>query len=354
MPERLLECVPNISEGADPALIRQLQTTLYRVEGVQLLHVDRNEAAHRTVFTFIGEPEAVIEGAFQLIKRTSELLDMSQHTGEHPRMGATDVCPLIPYRDLTMDEAVSYAQKLGSRVGGELAIPVYLYEYAATKPERQSLAQVRKGKYEGMADKLKTPGWEPDYGPAELHRQAGVTAIGARDFLIAYNINLNTMIADKAHAVACDVRESGRPLRDEQGTVVKDEQGCTKRIPGALPKVRGLGWYIADFGQAQISLNIRDIEAAPIHQVFDTVVSKAHERGLRVTGSEVVGMVPRSVLLKAGRHYLIRQDEDPQAYTERETVDMAVLSLELSDVVPFDPAEKVIEYQLQRVENPDP
>ncbi len=345
MPERLLECVPNISEGADPALIMQLETTLYSVEGIQLLHVDRNEAAHRTVFTFIGEPEAVLEGAFQLIKRASELLDMSQHTGEHPRMGATDVCPLIPYSGLTMEEAVSCAQTLGRRVGDELAIPVYLYEYAATKPERESLAQVRKGKYEGMAEKLKTPGWEPDYGPAELHRQAGVTAIGARDFLIAYNINLNTLIADKAHAVACDVRESGRLLQDEQGRA--------KRIPGALPKVRGLGWYIADFGQAQISLNIRDIEAAPIHQVFDTVVQKAHERGLRVTGSEVVGMVPRSVLLKAGRHYLERQGEKPAEYLESQIVNMAVLSLELSDVVPFDPAKKVIEYQLQRVEKPD-
>ena len=348
MPESpLLECVPNVSEGSDPALILQLQTALRSVEGLQLLHIDRNEAAHRTVFTFIGAPEVVLEGAFQLIKRASELLDMSRHTGEHPRMGATDVCPLIPYRNLTMEQASAYARQLGRRVGEELQIPVYLYDQAANKPERVSLANVRKGKYEGMAEKLRTPGWEPDFGPAVLHREAGVTAIGARDFLIAFNINLNTKKADKAHAVACDVRESGRLVRNDEGKVVRDAEGHPKRRPGALRKVRGLGWYIADFGQAQISLNILDIEQAPIERVFDKVVSKAHERGLRVTGSEVVGMVPRSVLMRAGRHYLAMQGEGPEAYTEAEIIDMAVLSLELSDVVPFDPAQKVIEYQLE-------
>lgn len=344
--KRLLECVPNVSEGTDQELIAKLQSTLQSVAGVQLLHVDRNEAAHRTVFTFLGAPEDVIEGAFQLIKQAGELLDMSRHVGEHPRMGATDVCPLIPYEGLTMVDAADYARQLGKRVGDELQIPVYLYEQAASKPNRVSLANVRKGKYEGMAAKLKTPGWEPDYGPVELHKQAGVTAIGARDFLIAYNINLNTKKADKAHAVACDVRESGRPMRDENGKAVKDEQGQVKRIPGELAEVRGLGWYIADFGQAQISLNIRDIRKAPIQDVFDTVVAKAHERGLRVTGSEVVGMVPRSVLMSAGRHYLLKQNENPDGYSEAEVIDMAVLSLELSDVVPFNPDEKVIEYQL--------
>ncbi len=344
--KQLLECVPNVSEGTDKDLIFKLQTTLSQVAGVQLLHVDRNEAAHRTVFTFIGAPEHVLEGAFQLIKRAGELLDMSQHVGEHPRMGATDVCPLIPYEGLTMDEAADYARKLGKRVGDELHIPVYLYEQAASKPVRESLANVRKGKYEGMAEKLKAPGWEPDYGPMELNKEAGVTAIGARDFLIAYNINLNTKKADKAHAVACDVRESGRPQRDENRKVVKDEHGKAKRIPGLLSEVRGLGWYIADFGQAQISLNIRDIKKAPIQDVFDTVVAKAHERGLRVTGSEVVGMVPRSVLMSAGRHYLLKQNENPEGYSEKEIIDMAVISLELSDVVAFNPDEKVIEYQL--------
>ena len=345
--KKLLECVPNFSEGVDREVIHALKQAIEEVEGVQLLHIDPNEAAHRTVFTFAGEPDAVVEAAFRAVQKASECIDMSLHTGEHPRMGATDVCPLIPIQNMEMQEVVEYSKKLAKRVGEELGISVYLYEQSATKPERQNLANVRKGGYESMEDKLKHPDWLPDYGPTKLNEKAGVTAIGARDFLIAFNVNLNTKKAAKAHEVACDIRESGRPERDENGKVRKDRTGQVKRIPGALEKVKGIGWYIKEFGQAQLSMNIIDMNISPVHQVFETVIEKANARGLRVTGSEIVGMVPKQVLIQAGRHFLTKQDEDPSEYSEADIIDIAVLSLELNDVVHFYPEEKVIEYKLK-------
>ncbi len=349
MANKLLECVPNFSEGKDREVINGLRHAVEYVEGVQLLHIDCGEAAHRAVFTFAGEPDAVVEAAFQAIKKASETIDMGLHKGEHPRMGATDVCPLIPLQNMTISEADYYANKLAKRVGEELQIPVYLYEQSSKSPERENLARVRKGGYEGMGKKLQNPEWQPDYGPSTLPEKAGVTAIGARDFLIAFNINLNTKKAAKAHKVACDVRESGHPLRDDHGNLLRDESGKVKRLPGALKKVKGIGWYIEEFGLAQISMNVTDINASPLQMVFETVIEKADQRGLRVTGSEIVGMVPKRVLLEAGRHFLTKQAEDPECYRENEILDMAVLSLELNDVVSFDPQEKVIESQLNWV-----
>jgi len=346
MSKQRLECVPNFSEGVDPLIIKGLKQAVEQVPGVQLLNIDSGEAAHRTVFTFAGEPDAVIEAAYQAIKRAAETIDMSRHEGEHPRMGATDVCPLIPLQEMDLKEADAYAKKLAKRVGEELNIPVFLYEYSAYKHARQNLANVRKGGYEGMRTKLDHPEWQPDFGPVKFLEKVGVTAIGARDFLIAYNINLNTKKTEKAHEVACDVRESGRPKRNEQGDVMKDAAGNIKNLPGALKKVKGLGWYIQEFGQAQLSMNLTDINTSPLHQVFETVVKKADQQGLRVTGSEIVGMVPKRVLLDAGRHFLQKQQEAPADYTEAAIIDMAVLSLELNDVVHFDPQKKVIEYQL--------
>ncbi len=347
MAKKLLECVPNFSEGKDNEVINGLKKAIEGVSGVQLLNVDSGEAAHRTVFTFAGPPEAVVEAAFKAINHAAQTIDMTKHMGAHPRMGSTDVCPLIPLENMTIEEVDQWAKHLGKRVGEELGIPVFLYEYSASKPERQNLARVRKGGYEGMANKLLDPEWAPDFGPDKLHEKAGVTAIGARDFLIAYNMNLNTKKAEKAHAVACEVRESGRPKRDKNGNLLKDEFGQTKRIEGILKKVKGIGWYIEEFGLAQISLNLVDIQTSPLHQVFETVVEKANEHGLRVTGSEIVGMVPKRALMEAGRYFLKKQAEDPVRYTEDEMIDVAVLSLELNDVVPFNPEEKVIEYQLK-------
>ena len=346
MADKLLECVPNFSEGKDPQILEALKQSIEAVPDVQLLNMDSGEAAHRTVFTFAGKPEAVVEAAFHAIKQASASIDMALHQGEHPRMGATDVCPLIPLRGMSMEEADAHARELAQRVGDELGIPVYLYEQSATKPERENLANVRKGGYESMENKLRHPEWIPDAGPTDLPRKAGVTAIGARDFLIAFNMNLNTKKTKKAHQVACDIRESGRPKRDKKGNPVKDKKGQTQRIPGALKKVKGIGWYIEEFGQAQISMNLTDLQVSPLHRVFETVIDNSAARGLRVTGSEIVGMVPERVLLETGKHFLEKQGEDRDSYEKEDVVDMAVLSLELNDVVPFNPEEKVIEYQL--------
>lgn len=345
MPQ-LLECVPNFSEGKDHDVIQALADAIRSIPNVQLLNIDSGEAANRTVFTFAGAPQAVVDAAFAAIQKASDLIDMSTHKGEHPRMGATDVCPLIPLKGMDMDEAVQYSQQLAKRVGEELQIPVFLYEQSASRPERSNLAQVRKGGYEGMQAKLEHPDWKPDYGPVAFNRQSGTTAIGARKFLIAYNINLNTKWPEQAHQVACDVRESGRIEKDPQtGNALRYENGQLKRIPGTLKAVKAMGWYIKEFGLAQISMNVTDIEITPLHTVFEEVVEKANARGLRVTGSEIVGMVPKQVLLEAGQYFLEKQGATIDK-PEHEIIEIAVLSLELNDIVPFKPEAKIIEYQL--------
>ncbi len=351
----VLECVPNFSEGRDPAVIRQITDTIKAVEDVLLLDVDPGKATHRTVVTFVGPPGQVIEAAFQAIRKAAELIDMRQHQGEHPRMGATDVCPLIPVSGLTMEEAADWARKLGERVGKELDIPVYLYENAASRPERRNLATVRAGEYEGLAAKLEDPDWKPDFGPAAFHAQAGATAIGARDFLIAYNINLNTTSTRRANSVAFDIREKGRIKRAGDplnGPIVQDEQGQPVREPGLLKGVKAIGWYIEEYGIAQISMNITNVRDTPLHIAFETTRQRATARGMRVTGSELVGLVPLQVMLDAGRFFLEKQRRST-GVSEEELIHIAVKSMGLDELGPFDPHKKIIEYQL-RAQRTDP
>lgn len=346
--KKLLECVPNFSEGRDPEVIRQITLAIESVEGVQLLDVDPGKATNRTVVTFVGEPDRVVNAAFLAIKKAAELIDMSKHSGEHPRMGATDVCPLIPIAGIDMVEAVDWARKLGERVGRELHLPVYLYEAAATRPERQNLATIRAGEYEGLPEKLEDPEWKPDYGPTRFNAKSGATVIGARDFLVAYNVNLNTPSVRRANSVAFDVREKGRVLRDGDpitGKVVTDTDGEAVRIPGVLKGVKAIGWFIAEYGIAQISMNITDIRATPLHAAFEACVQSADRRGLRVTGSELVGMVPLQVMLDAGRYFLAKQQRST-GVSEADLVRMAVQSLGLDNLGPFDPQQKIIEYKL--------
>ncbi len=344
----LVECVPNFSEGRDPEVIADITGTIETVNGVKLLDVDPGKATNRTVVTFVGHPEAVIEAAVRAIRRASERIDMRQHRGEHPRMGATDVCPLVPISGLTMEETVEWARRLGERVGRELEIPVFLYEYAASRPERKNLATVREGEYEGMSDKLRDPEWRPDFGPAEVG-SAGVTAVGAREFLIAYNVNLNTTSSRRATAVAWDVREKGRVKREggkPGGKIIRDENGKKVWQPGTLKGVKAIGWYIDEYGVAQVSLNITDIKQTPVHKVFEEVADKAHARGLRATGSELVGLIPLQAMLDAGRHFLAKQQRS-LGVSEAELVKIAVRSMGLDDLAPFDPNEKIIEYNLR-------
>ncbi len=344
---QLLECVPNFSEGKDHDVIHAIADAIRAIPNVNLLNIDSGEAANRTVFTFAGSPQAVIDAAFEAIKKASELIDMSAHQGEHPRMGATDVCPLIPLQGMDMNEAVEYSHQLARHVGETLHVPVFLYEESASRPERANLSRVRKGGYEGMQEKLEHPDWQPDYGPASINKKSGVTAIGARKFLIAYNINLNTKWAEKAHEVACDVRQSGRLEKDpKSGKALRDANGQLKRIPGTLKAVKALGWYIKEFGLSQISMNVTNIDVTPLHKVFEEVVEKANAKGLRVTGSEIVGMVPKKVLIAAGQYFLEKQGETIDK-PEHEIIEIAILSLELNDIVPFKPEEKIIEYQLE-------
>ena len=345
----LVECVPNFSEGRDPAVIEQITDEIRAVDGVRLLDVDPGHATHRTVVTFVGLPQAVVEAAFRAIRKAAELIDMSRHSGEHPRMGATDVCPLVPVANITMEETVELARQLAERVGRELDFPVYLYESAATRPERKNLAVVREGEYEALAERLGKPENAPDFGPAEFRPGPGATAVGARDFLIAYNVNLNTTSPRRALAVALDVRERGRKLREggrPGGKLVRDEEGKPIWQPGTLKGVKGIGWYIEEYGIAQVSLNVTDIAATPVHEVFDEVCRKAAERGMRVTGSELVGLVPLKVMLDAGRHYLSQQERS-RGVSEAEIVKIAVKSMGLDDLGPFDPQQKIIEYQLR-------
>lgn len=347
--QQLIECVPNFSEGRDLGIIRQITDAISSVEGVELLDVDPGKATNRTVVTFVGPPEAVVEAAFSGIKKASELIDMSKHQGEHPRMGATDVCPFIPIANVSMEQAVGYAHQLAERVGEALNIPVFLYESAATKPDRKNLATIRAGEYEGLAEKLTQGNWQPDYGPAEFNPQSGATAIGARDFLIAYNVNLNTTSVRRANSVAFDVREKGRIKREGDklsGAILKDDNGNPLREAGMCKAVKAIGWYIEEYGVAQISMNLTDIKATSLHRAFEACRESANKRGLRVTGSELVGLVPLQVMLDAGRYFLAQQRRS-LGVSERELIKIAVKSLGLDELSPFDPDQKIIEYQLQ-------
>ncbi len=356
MERRLIECVPNFSEGRDMNVIKQITDAIEAVEGVKLLNVDPGKATNRTVVTFVGEPEAVVEAAFQGIKQAAELIDMSKHHGEHPRMGATDVVPFVPISGVTMEEAVEYAKKLAKRVGEELQIPVYLYEYAAVTEERRNLANIRSGEYEALPEKLKDPHWKPDFGPAQWNQhvaKTGATVIGARNFLIAYNVNLNTTSTRRANAIAFDVREIGRVKRIGDpltGKKVLDENGEPVRIPGSLRKVKAIGWYIEEYGICQISMNLTDIDVTPMHIAFDEVVEKARLRGVRVTGSEIVGLVPLKAMLDAGKYFL-RKQKRSVGIPEEDIIKIAVKSLGLDDLKPFNPKEKIIEYLIDADED---
>jgi glutamate formiminotransferase / formiminotetrahydrofolate cyclodeaminase len=342
----LIECVPNFSEGRDMHIIKQITNEIESVEGVRLLNVDPGKATNRTVVTFVGEPSAVIEAAFRAIKMAGELIDMSRHKGEHPRMGATDVCPLIPVANISMEETAAFAKKLGERVGKELKIPVYLYEYAQADKNRNNLSVIRAGEYEGFFKKIKLPEWKPDFGPAEFDAKRGATVIGARDFLVAYNINLNTTSTRRANAIAFDVREGGRTKKDEKGNVLKDAAGNPVAVPGSLKSVKAIGWFIEEYGVAQISMNLTNINVTPVHIAFDEVCKKADERGIRVTGSELVGLIPLKSMLDAGRYFLEKQQRSV-GVSENELIRIAVKSLGLDELGPFKPEERIIEYKLR-------
>jgi len=338
---QLIECVPNFSEGNDLNIIKEITDQIESVEGVRLLNVDPGKATNRTVVTMVGTPEAVIEAAFKAIRKAGELIDMSKHKGEHPRMGATDVCPLIPIANITMEETARYAQQLAKRVGAELKIPVYLYEAAQPDTKRNNLSVIRAGEYEGFFKKIKQPEWKPDFGPAEFDAKRGATVIGARDFLVAYNVNLNTTSTRRANAVAFDVREAGR-------TIV--ENGVKINKPGSLKSVKAIGWYIEEYGIAQISINLTNINITPVHIAFDEVCKKADARGIRVTGSELVGLIPLKAMLDAGKYFLQKQQRSI-GVSEKELIRIAVKSMGLDELGPFDPEKKIIEYMLANNSN---
>lgn len=347
--KQLIECVPNFSEGRDLALIRQITDEIEKTEGVKLLDVDPGAATNRTVVTLVGEPEYVIEAAFRAVKKASELIDMRKHKGEHPRMGATDVCPLVPVANISMEETVEYARKLAKRIGEELEIPVYCYENAAFTEERRNLANCRSGEYEGMSEKLKDPHWKPDFGPAKFNAGAGVTAVGARDFLVAFNVNLNTTSTRRANAIAFDVRERGRPKREGSsvtGKIIKNEKGKAVTIPGSLKSVKAIGWFIEEYGLAQISMNLTNISITPVHIAFDEVCKKADARGIRVTGSELVGLIPLQAMLDAGKYFLEKQKRS-SGVSIKELLKIAVKSMGLDDLKAFNPKEKIIEYMME-------
>jgi glutamate formiminotransferase/formiminotetrahydrofolate cyclodeaminase len=346
---RVLECVPNFSEGRDPATIRAIADRIAAVDGIKLLGVEPGAATNRTVVTFVGAPDAVVEAAFRGAAAAAELIDMRRHHGEHPRFGALDVCPLVPVSGLTMDETVEYARRLAGRIGDELGISVYCYEFAATRPERRNLADVRAGEYEGLGERLADPEWGPDFGPATFNPRNGATAVGARKFLVAYNVNLNTTSTRRANAIAFDVREKGRIKRAPDrltGDIVRDAHGDPVWQPGTLKSVKGIGWYIAEYGIAQVSMNLTDLDVTPLHVAFDEVCRRADARGVRVTGSELVGAVPLRALVDAGRYFLRKQHRSV-GLPERELVRIAVRSLGLDELRPFDPDEKIIEYAMR-------
>lgn len=344
--DAIIECVPNFSEGRNMHIIKEITDEIEKVEGVRLLDVDPGKATNRTVVTFVGNPHVVIEAAFQAIKKAGHLIDMRNHTGEHPRMGATDVCPLIPISGITMEETVEFAKMLAKRVGEELGIPTYLYEYAASAEYRKNLAEIRSGEYEGFSTKILKPEWKPDYGQAVFNEQSGATVIGARDFLIAYNVNLNTTSTRRANAVAFDIREKGRQKKDDKGKVVKDASGEPVWEPGLLKNVKAIGWFIEEYGVAQISINLTNMNTTPLHVLFDTACERATARGMRVTGSELVGMVPLQALTEAGKYFL-RKQQRSIGVGEAELVRIAIKSLGLDELGPFDPQKKIIEYSLR-------
>ncbi len=347
--QKLIECVPNFSEGRDLDVIRQITGTIESVDGVSLLDVDPGASTNRTVVTFVGGPEATVEAAFRAIQKAAELIDMRKHKGAHPRMGATDVCPFIPVSNVSWEEAIACAKQLGRRVGEELNIPVYLYEKAAKDKSRANLSVIRAGEYEGFFEKIRQREWKPDFGPAVLNEKSGATVIGARDFLVAYNVNLNTKAVRRANSVAYDVREQGR-VKTEDGTPsgnpLLDANGEAVRIPGMLKHVKAIGWFVKEYGIAQVSMNLTNIEETPLHVAFDTCIEAASKRGLRVTGSEIVGMVPKKCLVHAGRYFL-RKQKWSEGASEEELIDMAVRSMGLSELKPFDPKEKVIEFKIE-------
>lgn len=335
--KKIIECVPNFSEGRDLNIIKQITDVIEATEGVRLLNVDPGKGTNRTVVTFVGDEHSVVEAAYAAIAKAAEIIDMRKHKGEHPRFGATDVCPFIPIANATMEDCIACAKKLGERVGKNLNIPVYLYEYAASAPHRKNLASVRAGEYEGIAQKIKLPDWKPDYGPSNWNERSGNIAIGARDFLVAYNVNLNTTSVRRANSVAFDVREAGRKVKNDKGEEVNQ--------PGACKAVKGIGWYIPEYGIAQISMNLTNINITPVHIAFDECVKSAYNRGMRVTGSELIGLMPLKALLDAGKYFLHKQSRS-SGVSESELIKIAVKSMGLDELAPFDPAKRIIEYML--------
>jgi glutamate formiminotransferase / formiminotetrahydrofolate cyclodeaminase len=350
--QKLIECVPNFSEGRDQNVIRQITDAIESVDGVSLLDVDPGASTNRTVVTFVGSPDAAVKAAFCAIEKAAELIDMRKHKGAHPRMGATDVCPFIPVSNVTWEEAIECANRLGKRVGDELKIPVYLYEKAARNKSRSNLSVIRAGEYEGFFEKIKEAEWKPDFGPAAFNEKSGGTVIGVRDFLVAYNANLNTKSVRRANSVAFDIREQGR-VKTEDGTPsgkpVLDANGEPIRIPGMLKHVKAIGWFVKEYGIAQVSMNLTNIEETPVHAAFDACCESAAKRGLRVTGSEIVGMVPKKCLVDAGRYFL-RKQRWSEGASEEELIDVAIRSMGLSELRPFDPKEKVIEFKIESAE----
>ena len=346
MEKKIIECVPNFSEGRDMIKINQITDAIESVPGIKLLDVDPGKDTNRTVVTFVGSPEAVSEAAFRAVKKASEVIDMSMHHGEHPRMGATDVCPFVPVSGISMEETILIARKVAERIGVELCIPVYCYENAAFTEERRNLANCRSGEYEGLSKKLAEPAWKPDFGPAVFNELSGATAVGARDFLIAFNVNLNTTSTRRANAIAYDVREKGRPVREGNsvtGKIVRDENGEPLMIPGALKSVKAIGWFIKEYGIAQISMNLTNISVTPVHIAFDEVCKKADARGVRVTGSELIGLIPLKSLLDAGRYFLAKQQRSG-GVSDDELIKIAIRSMGLNDIHQFRPEEKIIEF----------
>ena len=350
--KKLIECVPNFSEGRDMGIIKQITDEIEKVEGVKLLDVDPGAATNRTVVTLVGTPDEVVEAAFRAVKKAAEVIDMRHHKGEHPRFGATDVCPLVPVANITMEETVEYARKLAQRIGEELEVPVYCYENAAFTEERKNLANCRSGEYEGLAEKLSDPHWKPDFGPAGFNERvagSGATAVGARDFLVAFNVNLNTTSTRRANAIAFDVRERGRTKREGNpvtGKIVKDENGKPVMVPGSLKAVKAIGWFIEEYGVAQISMNLTNISITPVHVAFDEVCKKADARGIRVTGSELVGLIPLEAMLEAGRYFL-RKQKRSTGVDRDELLKIAIKSMGLNDLKPFNPKERIIEFLLE-------
>ncbi|NMC39269.1 MAG: glutamate formimidoyltransferase [Bacteroidales bacterium] len=338
MDKKIIECVPNFSEGRDMVIIKQITDEIEAVDGIKLLDTDPGRDTNRTVVTFVGEPDQVVEAAFRAVRKAAELIDMSKHHGEHPRMGATDVCPLVPVSGITMEETVVYARMLAKRIGDELSIPVYCYENAAFSENRKNLASCRSGEYERLPRKLADPEWKPDFGPAVFNEKSGATVVGARDFLVAFNVNLNTTSTRRANAIAFDVREKGRDVRNEKGEIIN--------VPGTLKSVKAIGWYIKEYGIAQISMNLVNLSVTPVHVAFDEVCRKAEARGIRVTGSELVGLIPLNAMLDAGRYFLEKQQRSA-GVSDEELIKIAIKSMGLNDIHPFDPEEKIIEFVMR-------